>query len=307
MKIFVTGISGLLGLNAAMELRRRHEVHGCWRSHPVEIADVEAESVDLTAFSPAREVIRAARPDLIIHMAALTNVDACEERPANAFAQNVEVAKNVARVAGDCQARLVHISTDHLFDGTTPMRSETDVVTPVNEYARTKHAAELAVVAECPWALIVRTTFFGWGTAIRASFSDWILHGLRERRELTMFSDSYFTPILANDLVTLILDLIDTGAEGVYHVVGRDRLSKYEFAIELAEIFGCAPDPIRAVRMDAKPLRAVRPRDLSLASDKAAARLGHPMPGVRESLKRLRLLEEAGWPGLLAAAVGCSQ
>lgn len=307
MRIFVAGISGLLGLNAALELRAKHQVHGCWRTHPVRIGGVDAGPADLVDLDTARAAIAAARPEVILNAAALADVDACERDPAGAFAQNVRAAENVARVAAACEARLVHVSTDHLFDGTKPMRSETEPVAPLNEYARTKHAAEVAVAAAWPPALIVRTNFFGWGSALRPSFSDWVLDGLRRRRDLTMFTDSHFTPILANDLVALVLALVDTGAEGVYHVGGRDRVSKYEFALRLAEAFDCAPDSIQPIEMEAKPLGAPRPRDLSLASDKAAARLARPMPGLGDGLERLRLLEEAGWPAQLAAAVGGPQ
>jgi len=307
MRVLVSGVSGLLGLNTAFELRGKHRVHGCWHRHSVTIPGVDAVPVDLADLGTARRVITAVRPDVIVHTAALTDVDRCEDDPEAAFVQNVQIAENVARLATECGARLVHISTDHLFDGTKPMRTETEPVAPLNEYARTKHAAEVAVAAACPSALIVRTNFFGWGSPIRSSFSDWVLEGLRRRRELTMFTDSHFTPILANDLVALVLALLDAGAEGVYHVGGRDRVSKYEFALQLAEAFDCAPDSIRPVEMKAKPLRAPRPQDLSLASDKAAVRLGHPMPGLREALERLRLLGEAGWPAQLAAAVGGSR
>lgn len=302
MKIFITGISGLLGLNWALELSAKHEVYGCWRTHPVKIPGVETAGVDLTDFRAARETVEAVGPEVIVHTAALADVDACEESPLRAQAGNVRASENVARVAAACKARLVHISTDQLFDGTAPMRTETDPVTPANEYARTKRAAEVAVAARCPRALIVRTNFFGWGTPLRPSFSDWILRGLRQGKELTMFFDSYFTPLLANDLILLVHGLLECGAEGVYHVVGRDRLTKYAFALLLAEAFGYDAGLIRAIPTATKGLRAPRPRDLSLSCGKTAARLDCALPGVREGLERLRTLEERGWPERLAAA-----
>jgi dTDP-4-dehydrorhamnose reductase len=284
-------------------LRETHRVHGCWRSRKVVVPGVDARPVDLLDAEAAQAAVAAARPDVILHTAALTDVDRCETDPASAFAHNVRAAEHVARIAADLGARLIHVSTDHLHDGRAPLRTETDPPAPVNVYARTKAEAEAVVARSCPGALVVRTNFFGWGPPGRRSFSDWILDGLERGTARTMFTDCWFTPLLANDVVHLSLALLSAGAAGVCNVAGRERVSKYEFALRLAAAFGYGTSNLQPVPMEAVALKATRPRELSLSSDRAAALLGRPLPDLDESLRRLRGLRDAGWPQRLAAAV----
>jgi dTDP-4-dehydrorhamnose reductase len=118
-----------------------------------------------------------------------------------------------------------------------------------------------------------------------------------------MFNDVFFTPILINDLVELILGLVGRGAKGIFHVTGGDRLSKYDFAIKLAEVFNYPKDKIRAISVETFPFKAHRPKDMSLSSEKAEKYLGMHMPTVAEGLERLRCLESEGLREALAKAI----
>jgi dTDP-4-dehydrorhamnose reductase len=171
-------------------------------------------------------------------------------------------------------------------------------------YARTKYEAEQTVREVCPDALIVRTNFYGWGTSVRKSFSDWILEGLEGGRPLTMFTDVFFTPILINDLSDLILTLAARGATGTYHVAGGERVTKFEFAVQMAETFGAREPDIRQASVAGFPFRAVRPRDMSLNCREIEELMGIRMPGVRQGLERLRALRAEGWGRAVRAAAG---
>lgn len=303
MKLFVTGISGLLGLNVAMASASRFRVSGGYYSHPVATDGFVGVPMDATSPARVQQVLDNFQPDVIIHTAGLTNVEECEANPQLAHLLNVEAAHHVACAAVRLGAKLVHLSTDHLFDGEQPLRSEDDSPRPVNVYARTKLQAEQVVTQVCPDALMVRTNFFGWGTSLRKSFSDWILQALVQSRDLTMFTDVFFTPILMNDLVELIFQLIDRAAIGIFHVAGGNRLSKYDFAIQLAKHFGYPTDRIRAISIEGFPLKARRPRDMSLACRKAEKVLDRPMPALSDGLGRLQALHARGWPQTLESAV----
>jgi dTDP-4-dehydrorhamnose reductase len=287
VNLFITGISGLLGLNLALQYRHRFQVSGCYHNSPVHLDGVQALPLDILQSHDTEEMIRATRPDVIIHTAGLTNVEGCEADPELAFQLNADAAGRVAKIAASLDARLVHISTDHLFDGTSPSKTETDAPAPLNAYARSKWAGEQAVMEACPQALMVRTNFYGWGTSVRASFSDWILQGLEQRRELTMFSDVYYTPILINSLGEVIHKLLDRGAEGLFNVVGRERLSKYEFALNVAKVFGYPEAKIRPISVEELSFTAQRPKDMSLSSNKVEDFLKCPMPTVLEDLEDL--------------------
>jgi len=303
MRILITGVSGLLGINAALQLKERHEVSGIYCSHPVKVGGAMLQRLDLTDSAAVFDVVSEIKPQAILHMAALTNVDACEADSAQAEQLNVRASEYVARAASGVGATLIHISTDHLTDGTKTLMSESSQATPLNEYARTKWEAERTVSRFCPEALIIRTNFFGWGTTVKASFSDWILEGLRQEKRVPLFVDVHITPILINDLVGYIERLFERRAQGIYNVVGSERVSKYQFGIQLAKTFGYPADHLCPVSIHDMPLRARRPQDMSLNCGKVSALLAERMPTLGESLARLRTLGKQGWPQALQRAV----
>lgn len=303
MKLFVTGISGRLGLNLALQTRERFQVSGCYYTHPIVLDGIRPLKLDVTSFGALEQALRQIRPDVIVHTAGLTNVEGCEANPMLAYRLHVEATQHVAKIANALGAQLVHISTDHLFDGTSPWKTEADSPVPLNTYAKTKWQAEQVVLQVCPDALIIRTNFFGWGTSVRMSFSDWILRALAQQRELTMFSDVFFTPILINDLVDVMIELIVRGATGIFHVAGSERLTKYDFALRMAEVFGSPKNRIRAISVEDFPFKARRPKDMSLSSRKVESCLQVRMPTPEEGLERLKRLHEEGWPRALEKAI----
>ena len=293
----------MLGLNLAHQGKETFSVSGAFHNHPVASDGIESMRMDITSIRETEEVFHAIRPDVIVHTVAATNLEECESNPSLAHRLNVEAAQNVAAIAASLNAKLVHISTDQLFDGSQPWRTETDDLSPLNAYAKTKILAEQVVLDRCPGALIIRTNFFGWGTSIRASFSDWILQGLQQQRELTMFSDVFFNPILINHLVDLIFDLIKCDAVGLFNVAGGNRLSKHAFALQLAEAFGYSDHLIRPTSVLDIPFKAKRSKELSLCSRKVESQLKVLMPTIAQGVERLYTLQQAGWPKALEKSI----
>lgn len=301
--LFITGISGLLGLNTALAARGRFEVAGCYRTHPVRLPGVETCAADAADERALGRLFDRVRPDVVLHTAGMSNVDLCEDDPVLAARVNVEASATVARLTHAHAARLVHISTDHLFDGDAPSRREDEPLAPVNVYGRTKAEAERVVRRAHPEALVVRTNFYGWGTSVRTSFSDWILAALERAEPLTMFDDVHFTPVLVNDLADALFALVDRGVSGIVNVAGGERLSKDGFARTMAEVFGLSAAHIRSASAATARLKAPRPRDLSLSCARVESLLGRPMPSAREGLQTLRALRDAGWTKQLQDAV----
>src|ERR1051325_3013950 len=157
MRLFITGISGLLGLNVALAASGRHDVAGCYREHPVAAPGVRAYALDVRKREALDALLATERPDVVLHTVGLSNVGAGEADPVLAEELNMTVARDAARSARRAGARFIHISTDHLFDGERPLRGEDDPLAPLNVYAKTKGEAEQAVLAEDPDALVVRT------------------------------------------------------------------------------------------------------------------------------------------------------
>ena len=302
-RLLISGVSGLLGLNTALQWSNTFEVAGLYLDHPVAVPGVETIRLDIEHRGSLQDFVQTFRPDVIFHTAGLTNVDRCELEPALAHRLNVEVTRNLAESALAAGARLVHISTDHLFAGLQPFYSETAEPQPVNTYARSKLEAERVVERLCPGALVVRTNFLGWGTSVRSSLTDWILSSLAGGAPFKMFTDVFITPILINDLLDCILALLDRHVSGILNVAGSERLSKYEVGIRTARRFGYATDQIRPISVEDFPFVAPRPRDMSLATGRVSTLLGRPMPDIDAGLARLRHLRDTGWPSALERAI----
>lgn len=232
-QVLITGGSGLLALNWAMAMRDKCDVTLATHLHPVQVRGVKTCSFNLDSEIDLCSQFRQLQPDIVVHTAGLTSVDECERSPDLAYHANAEIARNVALAAVASSASLIHISTDHLFPDQGSMYSEVNPTAPINQYARTKALGEIRVQETAPFALVIRTNFFGWGHKYRQSFSDWIIQGLRAGTPLTLFEDVFFTPILADALALHAHALLDAGASGVFHVVGDERISKYEFALSL--------------------------------------------------------------------------
>ena len=303
MKIFISGISGLLGLNFAFHAKGSYEIYGGFFSNSIQIPGIQVFKVDATDPLQVDEILSHIKPDIVVNLVALTNVDRCESDPTLAKLLNVEAAEHLARYAAHVGIPMVHISTDHIFDGSSPMRIEADSPRPINNYAATKLKGELVVQELCPDSLIVRTNFYGWGTSIRPSFTDWIISNVKTGNKLNMFSDVFFTPILIDQLIDYILDLIVKNVSGVYNIVGRERLSKYEFALQLADVFGYSTDVINPVSVDEFNFHAPRPRDMSLDGSKLEALLGTKMPSAAQGLNLLRILGARGKADQLESAL----
>jgi dTDP-4-dehydrorhamnose reductase len=302
-KVLITGGTGLLALNWACAMRETHEVVLATHVRQVRLAGTTSVPLALDDPRTLREALERVSPDLIVHTAGITSVEACERDPDHARHVYADLSRNVAEAALAIGARLIHISTDHLFAGARALYSEDDAPEPVNAYGRAKLLAEQAVAAAYPEALIVRTNFFGWGHRYRRSFSDWIFDGLSADRELTMFDDVFITPMLADCVAEHAQRLIELGASGIYNVVGDERISKYDFGIALARLFDLPERLIRRGKISTSQLSAKRPPDMSLENSKARARLGVLLGTVAEHLRLLKQQQRVGRARELAGAI----
>lgn len=284
----VTGASGLLG-RAACELlaAEGHHVVAVRNTHPVGVDGVEDIAVDLTAEDASRVLVERVSPTDVLHAAGLTDVDRCEAMPDLARRIHVDASGAVASAAKDVGARFVHISTDHLWDGTSAYVDESTPPRPMNVYAATKLAGERAALDAHDEALVIRTNFFGKGPPWRASLSDWIIRELAMPRDVRAFADVFFTPIHLRLLITATTDLLDLGAVGIVHVAGSERVSKFDFAVRVADRFGYERRHVLEASVRDAHLSAARPSDMSLSTERAAGLLGAPLPDVDTSLTAL--------------------
>lgn len=303
--ILVTGASGLLGANLVLHMRQcDKDVIAIYHRHKFVAQGVESLQADLTDKHMVSDLLQCLQPDWIIHCAALTNVDWCEEHPADTHRVNVEMSRDLAVAAHRVGAGLVYISTDSVFDGKSGHYSEEDAPAPVNVYAESKLAGEEAVRSELERSLIVRTNIYGWNMQEKHSLAEWILNRLELDQPVPGFYDVIFTPTLVNDLSEIILDMIERRLTGLYHVAGSQPCSKYEFALQLADVFGLQKQSVQPVSIADSLSKAPRPRDTSLKTSKVSRALGRPMPGLDSGLRRFKALRDSGFITQLKALKG---
>jgi dTDP-4-dehydrorhamnose reductase len=294
--ILVTGASGLLGASlVSLAQQQRREVVGLYHRHSVHVDGVTLLGVDLADQAETCRVFQELRPSRVVHCAAATDVNWCEEYPEEAHRINVMVPAAIAEISSRSDTRLLYISTDSVFDGERGNYAETDTPGPVNAYARTKLQGEREVLRQNPEALIARVNLYGWNAQNKLSLAEWVLKQLTLGSLVPGFSDVVFCPILANDVAEVILELLDQNMTGLYHVVGSEPVSKYEFAKRVASTFGFDPGQVVPARVADAGLKAQRPRNTSLHTGKICAALGRPMPDVAAGLRRFAKLRESGY------------
>jgi dTDP-4-dehydrorhamnose reductase len=303
MRILITGASGLLGLNLALELCREHTVFGTANQHALHTNAFTVLQADLLTPGALESLFEQTRPDWVIHCAALANLEACESDPALASQLNTELPRQLAQLCKENRrdvtrggARLVHISTDAVFDGSRGNYTETDEPSPLGVYARTKLEAEWAVAEADPSAIIARVNLFGWSMSGRRSLAEFFYNNLTAGKQMMGFTDVIFCPLLANDMAHILARMLELGLSGLYHTVGGECLSKYEFGVRLAERFGLDAGLITPTSVQQGGLSAARAPNLSLRTEKLAAALGQPLPSLSPALERFYTLYQQGYP-----------
>jgi dTDP-4-dehydrorhamnose reductase len=287
-KWLITGAAGLFGTALCrMLVERGVSVCAIIRAHRTGLAGINEIDADVTDLETFGQIVVRQSPDIIVHAAGLTNVDACEANEDGAHRIHADAAAMLANYCAIKRRKFIYISTDHLWDGKKEFRSEDEVVEPINAYARSKAAGETAALGRDGRALIVRTNFFGPGRPWRTSLSDWIIDRLVSGNSVPAFTDTFFTPIYIDHLIPILLKLVGRDAAGIFHIAGSDRLSKYEFAIGICERMGLPRDRIRKSILADAALRAARPSDMSLSTAKISQFLGHAMPTIEEGLDAL--------------------
>ncbi len=292
-RVLFTGGSGLLALNWAMAIKDNYTVALGLHQKNITLCGFEHYQIDIKSVERLAKSLEEIKPDIVIHAAGLTNVEQCEKDPNLAFHVNAEISEVVAKVCFQKGLQLVHISTDHIFSGKESLVSESQPLNPINKYGETKAEAEALVLKAYPEALVVRTNFFGWGTSYRKSFSDIIIEGLRAKKQLVLFEDVFYTPILVENLAFAVHDLIDQQVHGIINIVGDERISKYQFGIKIAEKFGLDCKLINRGLIGEISGLVQRPKDMSLTNQKACKLIGRKLGNVNEYLTKLMKQEKS--------------
>ena len=300
MHLLVTGATGLLGINLSLVAADvGHQVTGLARTQELRTGAFSLIQVDLGETDAALSMIEGVAPDAVIHCAALADLNAAEGSPEMAQKINSEVPGELAGFAAAKGIPFLHISTDAVFDGREGGYSETDEPHPLSVYAQTKLAGEHAVQEAYPDACIARVVFYGWSLSGTRSLSEFFFNELSEGRPVKGFTDTFFCPLYAEDLAWILLEMLDEGLSGIYHVVSPESISKYDFGLKIARAFGFDESLIQPVQMKSVSRGAPRSLNLTLTSAKLEGALGWPLPGIDSGIERLYRRWQDGYPETL--------
>jgi dTDP-4-dehydrorhamnose reductase len=296
MRLVITGASGLLGINLAMESLREHEVVGVDRGK-LKSAPFDVVRADLTYPDTFESLIDSTRPEWLINCAALANLEACEEDPLQAKLLNADLPGALAVACAKRNIRFVHISTDAVFDGTKDgFYTEEDEPSPPGVYSQTKLDGERAVQQANPEAIIARVNFYGWSLGARRSLGEFFVNNLSEAKQVHGFTDVLFCPMLVNDTARLLLEMLQKDLSGLYHLVGAQRMSKYQFGVEVARTFGLREDLISPRSVEGSGLTAKRSHNLWLSTHKLSTDLGHEIPAFSTGLAEFYTQFQQSYP-----------
>jgi dTDP-4-dehydrorhamnose reductase len=295
MKILVTGSNGLLGQHLVKLLLETttHEIIATNRGeNRLPFASPERYnyfSLDITDGIAVNDFILLHQPNVIIHAAAMTQPDPCEENPVECWNVNVTATRFLTDAAEKVNARFIYISTDFVFDGLHGPYKETDEPGPVNYYGSSKLAAEKSVMtSKLQWAII--RTVLVYGNILvgnRSNIISWVKENLENGRPIKVVSDQWRTPTYVEDLAKGILLVLEKNATGIYHISGEEGMSPYDMAVATADYLHLDKSLMTKVNADTFTQPAKRPLKTGFIIDKAKKELGYQPVSFNESLKKM--------------------
>lgn len=292
MRILVTGSNGLLGQKLTQLLQQDKDVYLIATARgrsAVKIQRGEYHSLDISDRENVESLLRFTKPDVIINTAAMTQVDDCETQREACWKANVTSVEHLVRACHSLHIRLVHVSTDFIFDGTHGPLDESAVPNPVNYYGESKLAAEKVIQSSAiTWAILRTVLVFGITHDMsRSNIVLWVKNSLEQKKTIQVVNDQWRTPTLAEDLAMGCYLAAIKRAKGIYNISGKDFLSPYDIAIRTAEFFNLDKSLIKQTDSSKFVQPAKRPPKTGFIIDKASKELGYAPRSFEEGLEIL--------------------
>lgn len=291
--IMITGANGLLGQKVTHIFKQESE-------HRLFLTDLHDKSenpdgieyfkMDITVKEDVKEKVKKYSPDIIINTAAYTNVDGCETEKEHSWRVNVDAVKNFIIASRINDSKIIHISTDYVFDGKTGNYDENSKPNPLSYYGKSKLASENALISSGIKFAVIRTMIiYGTANNIRPNFALWLIDMLEKGEHVRIVDDQFGMPTISDDLGLGILKITNLDKSGYYHICGSEFLSRYEFAVKLANIFNLDENLIIPVKTSDLNQAAPRPMKSSFVLLKAETELGLKPLNVTEGLVFLKM------------------
>jgi len=286
MKFLVTGSAGLIGSQVTKDLvLENHEVYSCY--HDDKPIYGNPLQLDLTSQDKIIKTIREIKPDSIIHLAAMTNVDLCETQQELAYLINTKATEILAKQAAKLDTFFVYVSTDYVFDGKRGKYSEDDSTNPLGYYGKSKLKAEEALnELASSWCIARTSTPFGIHSN-KKSFPIWIKESLEAKKEIPVLIDQFTSPTYVPNLSKMLIEIVKRQILGVIHTAGASRISRYELAILMSEKLHLDKELLKPIQTSDMTWNVQRPKDSSLDVSKATEILNEKPQTIQHSLNLL--------------------
>ncbi len=291
MKVLITGATGRIGRNLLLHKSSDTDVELLLSPVSQQLPGYPWYRTDITDYDKTVMAITCALPDVIIHLAAFTDVDKCEVEPDIAYKINTDGTGNIAKSCVECGAKMVLLSTDYVFDGISGPYSEDDLTNPINVYGRSKLEGEKAALAHVDSLIIIRISVpFGKrmeGT--NHNFVSWLIEQLQMGNSVDVADDQLTTPAYMDEFSQVLWKLVRKDLRGIYHYGTSDRLSRYEMALHICQTIGFTDELVHPVKTSDLNLIAKRPLESGFVTDKVHEILN--MPPVLFNNALLRMIE----------------
>lgn len=300
-RVLIIGANGLVGqkLTEIFSHDRRFDLLISARQSEAynQAASFGYVQLDASHLATVKELVWNFSPEIIINAAAYTDVDGCEREKELSWKANVTAVENLVAASRLVGARVIHISTDYVFDGKAGPYDETAIPNPLSYYGKEKLASENAVRASGEnWAIVRTMVVYGVAAKVKKNFAIWLAQELKKGNKVNIVSDQFGNTTLADDLAHGIYELVRQNKRGLYHMAGSDILSRFEFARKLAHEFGFDSSLIHPIKTAELNQLAARPLQSGLITLKAQAELGVTFPSIDESLRTFkRQFLESTW------------
>jgi dTDP-4-dehydrorhamnose reductase len=292
-RILICGSNGLLGQRLALMLSAKTEFEVLNTSHHRSFVFdpllFDYTQLDITKKGDVKSLVSSFQPTVILNAAAVTNVDWCETHREEAWKVNVVGVENLVEAARKVGALLIHVSTDYVFDGKHGPYKEDDPPNPISYYGKTKLAGENAIrIADIPYAIVRTIVVYGNMIGPRGNFALWVVNSLRAGKVIRCADDQISNPTFVGDLACAMIRIFELERTGLYHICGAERISRYDFARKIADIFGFDSSLVIPVKSLELNQPAPRPLVTGFYTEKASEELGWKAMDINQGVTLLK-------------------
>ncbi len=282
--MLIFGASGLLGSRVFGSFSSSSETYGTFFKSKI-TPTAKMIALDAADEMKVRQLVESLKPSRIINCLGLTNVEECEKRPEAGWKLNTEIPIFLSRLSRDVSSEFVHVSTDHFFSELNYPRTESTIMTAINQYGFTKLAAENTILQENPTALILRTNFFGYSNKVDKSILNFAINAFDIDKQIHGFEDVIFSPVGISEIAKFLSSEISRQTYGLLNFASVNPISKYEFLKLVADVMGLSGANVEKSSISSSGLTVGRPNYLALSPSRLIDKLGYQLPSLRMMVK----------------------